>query len=79
MRQARGFTISDDILAEIASTKGGGSINERVNELLKRALELERLGGLEQEIGDFFAKGDVDSARERRAYHRASKDALSRA
>ena len=78
MRQAKGFTISNDILAEIATTKGSGSTSERVNELLKRALELERRERLELEAAEFFAKDKADSRRERRAYQNASKAALSR-
>jgi predicted CopG family antitoxin len=77
MRQAKSFTISDDVLTEIANTKGTGSTSERVNELLKRALELERRERLEQEAAEFFAN-DRGSARERAAYQKASKEALSR-
>jgi hypothetical protein len=78
MRQAKSFTISNDILAEIATTKGQGSTSERVNELLKRALEMERRERLELEAVEFFAKDKADSARERRAFQNASKEALSR-
>lgn len=78
MRQAKSFTISNEILAEIATTKGSGSTSERVNELLKRALEMERRERLEFEAAEFFAKDKSDSGRERRAYQNASKEALSR-
>jgi predicted CopG family antitoxin len=78
MREAKSFTISKDILAEIASTKGNGSTSERVNELLKRALDLERRERLEQEAAEFFANDNEDSARERAAYQRAVKQVLSR-
>ena len=78
MRQARSFTINDEILTEIASTKGTGSTSERVNELLKRALELERRERLELEAAEFFANNGSASVRERGAYHNASKEALSR-
>ncbi len=77
MRQARSFTISDEILNEIASTKGTESTSERVNELLKRALELERRERLEQEAAEFFAT-DGNDAQERAAYQRASKESLTR-
>ncbi len=78
MRQAKSFTISDEILAEIASTKGTGSTSKRVNELLKRALEQERRERLELEAAEFFANDRGDSVRERAAYQKASKAALSR-
>jgi Arc/MetJ family transcription regulator len=77
MRQAKSFTISDEILIEIANTKGTGSTSERVNELLRRALELERRERLELEAAEFF-RNDKDSVRERVAYQKASKEALSR-
>jgi Arc/MetJ family transcription regulator len=78
MRHAKSFTISDEILTEIASTKGTGSTSERVNKLLKRALELERRERLELEAAEFFANDSTDSVRERAAYQKASKEALSR-
>lgn len=77
MRQVKSFTISKDILAEIAHTKGTESTSERVNELLKRGLELERRERLEQEAAEFFAK-DQDDVRERTAFQKASKESLSR-
>jgi hypothetical protein len=77
MRQAKSFTISNEILADIASTKGTGSTSERVNELLKRGLELERRERLEQEAAEFFAN-NMEDVRERTAYQKASKETLSR-
>jgi predicted CopG family antitoxin len=77
MRQAKTFTISKDILSEIANTKGNESTSERVNELLKRGLELERRERLDQEAAEFFAK-DRDDVRERTAFQKASREALSR-
>jgi|HubBroStandDraft_5_1064220.scaffolds.fasta_scaffold72740_3 hypothetical protein len=77
MRQAKSFTISNEILADIASTKGTGSTSERVNELLKRGLELERRERLEQEAAQFFAN-NLEDVRERAAYQKASKETLSR-
>jgi hypothetical protein len=77
MRQAKSFTISDEILADIAGTKGTGSTSERVNELLKRGLELERRERLEREAAEFFAN-DLEDFRERTAYRKAAKEALSR-
>lgn len=78
MRQAKSFTISNDILAEIARTKGTGSTSERVNELLKRALDLERREQLEREAAEFFSNENQDSVRERAAYLKASRQTLSR-
>ena len=78
MRQAKSFTISNEILAEIANTKGTGSTSERVNELLKRALDLERRERLAREAAEFFANGGEGGGRERAAYQKSSKQTLSR-
>jgi hypothetical protein len=78
MRKSTSFTISSDILAEIADTKGKGSTSERVNTLLRRALELERLERFEREAAEFFVTENSDSSRERAAYQKATKRALSR-
>jgi predicted CopG family antitoxin len=77
MRKARSFTISDEVLAELASTKGARSTSERVNQLLKRALELERRERLEQDAAEFFANAQ-DDVRERAAFQKASKEVLAR-
>jgi len=78
MREARSFTISQDVLAQIAETKGASSTSERVNELLKRALDLERRERLAQEAEEFFTNDDAKSAGERAAYQKAAKRTLSR-
>ncbi len=77
MRQAKSFTISEDVLIEVANTKGARSTSERVNELLKKALELERNERLEREAAEFFAN-DREDVRQREAYQKASKAVLSR-
>lgn len=78
MKQAKTFTISDDVLTEIAHTKGNGSTSERVNQLLRRALVLERREFLEREAAEFFAEDSESSRREREAYQKASVKSLSR-
>ncbi len=77
MREAKSFTISSDVLAEIANTRGKASTSERVNELLKKALELERRERLEREAAEFFAS-DIDDTGERAAYRKVAKTVLSR-
>lgn len=69
------------MLAEIARTKQGKSLSERVNELLRRALILERTEQLEREAAEFFScagSGDKTDAAERRAYRKASGRILMR-
>ena len=78
MRKVTSFTISSDILAEILASKGEGSSSERVNQLLKRALDLERREQLEQEAAEFFLNENSDSVKERAAYQKATRKSLSR-
>jgi hypothetical protein len=77
MRKTRTFTINDDLLTEIEGMKGRACTSQRVNELPRRALE-ERRERLEQEAAVFFATGREDSTRERQAYWKASRKAISR-
>jgi hypothetical protein len=78
MRKSTSFTISSDILAEIAATKGKESTSERVNALLRRALEQERRERLERQAAEFFATEDAESARERAAFQKETIRVLSR-
>jgi hypothetical protein len=81
MRKATSLTISEDVIAQIANTKNGRSLSERVNELLRRALVLERAERLEQEAAVFFADAKNESgkdAAERLAYRKASRRVLTR-
>jgi hypothetical protein len=78
MRKATSLTISSDILNEIALTKGTASTSERVNNLLKRALESERRERIEREAAEFFATENAASVRERAAFRKAAKRVLSR-
>jgi len=78
MRQVKSFTISHEILSEIESTKGSGSTSERVNGLLKRALEMERRENLEREAAQFFSADCAPERAERNAFQRATKKTLSR-
>lgn len=78
MRKVTSFTISADILTEISASKGEGSTSERVNYLLRRALDLERREQLEQQAAEFFAHENNDSFRERVAFQKATRKSLSR-
>jgi hypothetical protein len=78
MRKVTSFTISSDILTEISASKGEASTSERVNHLLRRALDLERREQLERQAADFFGSESSDSLRERAAYQKATRKTLSR-
>lgn len=78
MRKARSFTISDDILSEISNSRGNASTSERVNQLLRRALEQERKERLEKEAEAFFSQERNTSADERSAFQKAARRTLER-
>jgi hypothetical protein len=71
------FSLDKEVLAEVKRTKGKGSASERVNHLLKFALELEKKAALHEEAANFFKdkSGDED---ERRAYRAAAVRSWSR-
>jgi hypothetical protein len=55
MRKAKTFTIEESLLADIERTRGSRSVSARVNELLSRALDLERRSALEREAALFYS------------------------
>jgi hypothetical protein len=61
----------------VQRTKGAQSESQRVNSLLRFALNLERKAALEREAASFFAGASGDP-RERRAFKRAGIAAWSR-
>lgn len=66
-----------EILEQIARTKGTLSESERVNRLLRYALDLERRAALEQEAARFFAAAPAER-RERRAFESATVESWNR-
>ena len=70
-RDTRTFSLDRKILAEVKRTKGGLSESERVNRLLRRALDLERRAALDAEAASFFASARGDR-KERRAFESAA-------
>ena len=71
------FSVDKEILAEVRRTKGDLSESERVNRLLRFALDLEKRTALEREIAGFFAAERKDRA-ERRALESASRSSWAR-
>ena len=64
------FSLDKEILVEVKRTKGAGSESERVNNLLRSALDIERKAALREEAAVFFgAPGD---RKERRSYEAAT-------
>jgi len=77
LRKTRSFSLDPELLSEIERTKGRDSASQRVNILLKYALEMERKATLRQEAAQFFA-GAQDVRQERRAFQRAGIKSWSR-
>jgi Arc/MetJ family transcription regulator len=71
------FSLDKEILAEVKRTKGALSESERVNRLLRRALDLERRAALDAEAASFFGSTG-DHRAERRAFESAAVSSWTR-
>ncbi len=71
------FSLDRDILARVKRTKGTASESERVNQLLRAALDLEMKAAQDREAAEFFA-GAPQERKERRAFQKATLTALAR-
>lgn len=70
-KATKSFSLDKDILAEVKRTKGTTSESERVNSLLKFALDLEKRAALYEEANRFFSSNASDR-QEREAYESAN-------
>jgi hypothetical protein len=77
MRVPKTFTVEESILADLERSRGKRSTSERVNELLKLALEQEAKQKLEREAAIFYSENKNDRT-ERRAFQKASLRSLER-
>jgi len=78
-RKTKSLSLEKALLREVERTRGGASTSERVNELLKTALELERQRGLAAEAEVFFGSAPNDGEESsRRAFQAASIRSLAR-
>lgn len=66
------------MLAVVERTKGDRSASERVNELLKLALKLERHDELEREAAVFYSTTSPKERQEERAFEKASLRTFTR-
>ncbi len=76
MRIPKTLTVEESLLAAVERTKGEASTSERVNELLARALELERQDELEREAARFYS--GVKDRREESSFQKASLRSITR-
>jgi hypothetical protein len=77
-RSARSFTVDDAILEYLQRTRAGRSRSERVNELLRRGIELEQSEALAREAAQFFAAGGRREQAGRKAFAQASRRSITR-
>ncbi len=78
MRIPKTFTVDESVLKLVERTKGDRSASQRVNELLKLALKLERRDELEREAALFYASTKQKDRQEERAFAKASLRTLTR-
>lgn len=64
MKIAKTFTIDPQVSEYVDATKRGTSASERINQLLKRAIEQEKIERLEAEAAAFFSANADKDARE---------------
>ena len=76
-RTTRSFSLERDVLQEVEQTKGRASTSERVNNLLKVGLEIERRQRLHAEAAAFFGELEMDRT-DRHAFQKASIKAITR-
>ena len=79
MRATKCLSLDEDLLQRLEKTKGKSSVSERVNVLLRTALELEQQQALHAEAEAFFAPDTADDDRAaRKAFQAASVKSLAR-
>jgi hypothetical protein len=71
LRTTRSYSLDPRVVAEVQRTKGQASASERVNQLLRYALEMERKASLAEEAAEFFGNAP-DDRQEWRAFQKAS-------
>ena len=77
MRIAKSFMVDPEVSEYVDNTKGDRSASERVNELLKRAIQQEQYDRLEAEAAAFFGE-DNTGRQEARAFQKASLRTMER-
>ena len=77
IRKTRSFSLDPELLSQIDRTKGSGSASERVNHLLKWALEMESKARLREEAAEFFAT-EPEQRQEHHAFQKAALKSWSR-
>lgn len=77
-RTTKSFSLEKEVLKEVERTKGAISTSERVNNLLKVGLEVERQECLHTEAAAFFKAESGSDRTSRLAFQNASIKSISR-
>lgn len=77
-RTTKSFSLEKEVLKEVERTKGTVSTSERVNELLKVGLEIERRQCLHIEAAAFFSADSVADRTSRGAFQDAAIKSITR-
>ncbi len=77
-RTTKSYSIERQVEVYVTRTRGEVSASQRVNELLRRAIEEEREEQLEREAAQFFSELPADLRKEERAFQKATKRSLAR-
>ena len=77
-RATRSFSIEHELHSYVVRTRGTASASERVNALLRKAMDAEREAELEREAARFFSAVQAKERKEARAFQKASKRAFAR-
>ncbi len=77
-KMAKSFMIEPEVDRYISGTKGEHSASERINEMLKKAMEQERYEKLEAEARVFYAKAGATERKATRAFQAAAVRAIIR-
>jgi hypothetical protein len=78
MKIAKTFTIDSPVSDYVDATKRGSSASERINQLLIRAIEQEKIERLEAEAAAFFSAKADKGADEDDAFRKAGLGALEK-
>lgn len=76
-RITKTFSLEAEVIKEIERTKGDASASERVNNLLKAGLEVERIRRLQSEVSAFFS-AQVEDRSSSKAFQAASVQTVFR-
>lgn len=77
-RTSKSFSIDREVETYVRRTRGTVSASERVNQLLRKAIEEECETELEQEASRFFSALQSRTRKEERAFQKATKRSLAR-